>query len=41
MAVQMEGMFARVVVIQDDFDRLILAEDIGVCVDAVDERVGG
>ena len=36
MAVQVEGVFARVVVVEDDFDDLVLGEDEGVGVGAVD-----
>ena len=36
---KVEGMFASVVVVQDNLDDLILAEDEGIGVGTVDERV--
>lgn len=46
MAVKVEGMFASVVVVEDDLDDLILAEDEGIGIGTVDEgvyrsRIGG
>ena len=39
VAVQVEGVFAWVVVVEDYFDDLVLGEDEGVGVVSVDERV--
>ena len=39
--VEMEGVFAGVGVVEDDVDDLVLGEDEGVGVDAVDGGVGG
>ena len=39
MAVEMEGMFARVVVVDDDFDDIVLLEDKGIGVGAVNVGV--
>lgn len=36
---EVEGVFAGVVVVEDDFDDLVLAEDEGVGVGTVDDGV--
>lgn len=41
MAVEVEGVFAVVVVVEDYFDNLVLLKDKGVGVDAVDGGVLG
>jgi hypothetical protein len=40
VAVEVKGVFSRVVVIQNDLDDFVVAEDEGVGVDAVDAGVG-
>jgi hypothetical protein len=40
VAVEMEGVFSRVVIVEDDFYDFVLCEDEGVCVAAVDGGVG-
>lgn len=41
VAVEMEGVLSGVVVVEDDFDDLVGAQDEGVGVDAIDGWVGG
>lgn len=40
VAVEMEGMFSRVVIVEDDLDDLVVAEDELIGMGAVDEGVG-
>ena len=41
VAMEVEGMFAWVVVVQDDLNDLVVGEYKGICVDAIDGWVGG
>jgi hypothetical protein len=40
LAVQMEGMSSRVIVVEDDFHNLAVFEDKGICVGSVNGWIG-